>query len=341
MKKLLITFLLIFSSVIWSADLTKGFDAYYSGDFKTALIEFKPLAEQGNIDAQAMLGEMYWLGDGVPQDYKTAVKWFTLAAKQGDSISQNKLGQAYTDGLGVRTNYKTALKWYRLSAEKLDRYTQENIQDNSHNNIALAYQYGVGVEASNVLAHMWFSFPASRGDKDSANARDQVEKEMTPDEISTAKKLAKECKLLNYKCTDLEKQTNTEKSRKIKDSGVFFNHVASDVGELFDGKWMYLGNNSSGDNYYGEINTIKENDGSIYWWFLVDNMKPHQQGYISFRGYQEVDCGRNRSKTLQYVFYKEPMGVSEIGRMTPTDEWEYSTTDSMGYNMVRWVCSQV
>jgi hypothetical protein len=261
MKKLLITFLLIFSSVIWSADLNKGFDAYYSMDFNTALIELKPFAEQGNMEAQAMLGEIYW--------------------------------------------------------------------------------FGMAGEINNILAFMWFSIAASQGDEFSAESRDSVGEIMTPDEISTAKKLANKCILLNYKCANLEKQTNTEKSRKIKDSGVFFNHVASDVGVMFDGKWVYLGNNSSGDNYYGEINTIKENDGSIYWWFLVDNMKPHQQGYISFRGYQEVDCGRNRSKTLQYVFYKEPMGVSEIGRMTPSDEWEYSTTDSMGYNMVRWVCSQV
>ena len=54
-----------------------------------------------------------------------------------------------------------------------------------------------------------------------------------------------------------------DKSRKIKDSGIFFNHVASDVGELFDGKWVYLGNNSSGDNYYGEIDTIKENNDYV------------------------------------------------------------------------------
>ena len=79
----------------------------------------------------------------------------------------------------------------------------------------------------------------------------------------------------------------------------------------------------------------------VYWWFLVDRMKPHSEGYISFRGYEEVDCGRTRSRTLQYVFYKESMGVNEIGRLTPSDEWEYSTSDSMGYNMVRWVCSQV
>ena len=135
--------------------------------------------------------------------------------------------------------------------------------------------------------------------------------------------------------------SNAENNRKIKDRGVFFNHVASDVGLTFDGKWVYLGNNSTGDNYYGEINTIRENDKSVYWWFLVDRMQPHQQGYISFRGYAEVDCKIKRSKTLQYVFYKESMGVTEIGRMTPTRGWEYSTPDSIGYNMDLWVCSQV
>ena len=58
-------------------------DAAKSGDFATALREWKPLAEQGIADAQFKLGLMYSLGRSVPQDYKTAVKWYRLAAEQG------------------------------------------------------------------------------------------------------------------------------------------------------------------------------------------------------------------------------------------------------------------
>ena len=65
----------------WSADFQKGSAAYQSGDYATALREWTPLAKQGNVGAQYLLGVMYRKGQGVPQDYKSAVKWWRLAAK--------------------------------------------------------------------------------------------------------------------------------------------------------------------------------------------------------------------------------------------------------------------
>ena len=67
----------------WGADYYKGVFAAQSGDYATALREFRPLAEQGDADAQNGLGLMYLDGEGVPQDYKTALKWYTLAAERG------------------------------------------------------------------------------------------------------------------------------------------------------------------------------------------------------------------------------------------------------------------
>ena len=37
---------------VWSADFQKGVAAYQSGDYTTALREWKPLAEQGLASAQ-------------------------------------------------------------------------------------------------------------------------------------------------------------------------------------------------------------------------------------------------------------------------------------------------
>ena len=66
-----------------SADFQKGQTAYRSGDYATAMQEWKPLAEQGDAIAQNNLGLMYSKGQGVPLDFKTAVKWFRLAAEHG------------------------------------------------------------------------------------------------------------------------------------------------------------------------------------------------------------------------------------------------------------------
>lgn len=56
------------------ANFAKGFAAYKSGDYETALGEWMPLAEQGNANAQYNLGQMYNKGEGVLQNYKTAAK---------------------------------------------------------------------------------------------------------------------------------------------------------------------------------------------------------------------------------------------------------------------------
>ena len=105
----------------WSADFQKGLTAYESGDYATALREWKPLAEQGNARAQHNLGVMYRKGQGVPQDDKTAVKWYRLAAEQGYAFAQNNLGFMYGNGKGVSRDYIRAHMWWSIAASSGDK----------------------------------------------------------------------------------------------------------------------------------------------------------------------------------------------------------------------------
>ena len=111
-----------------SADLQKGWDAYKNKDYATALREWKPLAEQGNADAQFNLGFMYEKGWGVPQDYKTAVKWYRLAAEQGDADSQFN-STDFQKGLDAaqKGDFATALKEWKLTAEQGYVSAQSNL----------------------------------------------------------------------------------------------------------------------------------------------------------------------------------------------------------------------
>ena len=61
------------SSPVAAQDFDKGLAAAQAGDYATALQEWTPLAEQGNVIAQFLLGIMYNNGQGVIQDYKEAV----------------------------------------------------------------------------------------------------------------------------------------------------------------------------------------------------------------------------------------------------------------------------
>src|SRR5512134_2501424 len=61
------------------------------GEYKAAYQLLKPLAEQGNSNAQMMLGFMYDQGRGVPKDSAEAVKWLRRSAKQGNIGAQATL----------------------------------------------------------------------------------------------------------------------------------------------------------------------------------------------------------------------------------------------------------
>jgi hypothetical protein len=89
-----------------------GLDAGRTGDFATALREFRPLAEQGNARVQTYLGFMYDRGEGVAQDYVEAGRWFRLAAEQGYAYAQNNLGRMYRNGngRGVAQDYVEAVR---------------------------------------------------------------------------------------------------------------------------------------------------------------------------------------------------------------------------------------
>ena len=63
----------------WSADLQKGFTAAQSGDYATALREYKT-----DADAQFALGLMYFDGQDVPQDFVYAHMWGHIAASNGN-----------------------------------------------------------------------------------------------------------------------------------------------------------------------------------------------------------------------------------------------------------------
>jgi len=96
--------------------LTAGSMAYSKGDYKTALRKWRPLAEQGNADAQLNLGQLYRQGQGLSQDYAEAIKWYLRAAEQGHVIAQNNLGYMYGTGAGVPKDNVQAHMWFIIAA---------------------------------------------------------------------------------------------------------------------------------------------------------------------------------------------------------------------------------
>ena len=95
-----------------------GWDAFGRGDYAGALAIWQPLAEQGDVTTQLLVGSIYDLGQGVPQDDAEAVKWYERAAAQGSAKGQYQLGAVYARSAQVKDPFQ-GYKWLTIAARTL------------------------------------------------------------------------------------------------------------------------------------------------------------------------------------------------------------------------------
>lgn len=96
------------------ADVKAGIDAWENGDYPAAIAAWRPLAEQGDADAQFNLGQAYRFGKGVPVDLTLAEHWYRRAADQGHSQAEDNLGLV----LFQNGKQKDALPLIRQAADR-------------------------------------------------------------------------------------------------------------------------------------------------------------------------------------------------------------------------------
>ena len=125
-------------------------------DCTKALEWYTKSAEQGDSDAQWLLGDMYEYDRGIEQDYNEALEWYTKSAKQGNSTGQWRLGNMYEYGKGVEQDYTKAFEWYTKSAEQDDSVGQWSL--------GCLYELGQGTIQNCVKAVELYSMSADQGD---------------------------------------------------------------------------------------------------------------------------------------------------------------------------------
>jgi TPR repeat protein len=88
---------LVLAAQIWSVTgafagpWEDGMAAYNRGDYVPAMAVFRALAEQGNAEAQTLLGVMYRRGQGVKRSSARAYLWFNRAASGGNARAKTEL----------------------------------------------------------------------------------------------------------------------------------------------------------------------------------------------------------------------------------------------------------
>ena len=85
--------------------------AYEKGDFSAALNEWRPLAEQGDADAQFYLGFMHLQRLRTPRDYARAIKGIAPPPHRATPMRSIALERCI-DGQGTAQDYAQAIKWF-------------------------------------------------------------------------------------------------------------------------------------------------------------------------------------------------------------------------------------
>ncbi len=188
-KRLLpLAFLLIACAILpaalpaWAGPLEDGLAAYKKGEFDAAVALLRPLAEQGNAQAEEKLGRMYQRGKGV--------KWYRLAADQGNPLAQVGLGYMLLDGSSEKPDVEGAAAMFSKAAAQGDALAM----------LALGtlYELGRGVTKDWVQAHKWYAL-ASVDDGEyeqdlfdrAKRAKEELAKQMTAAQIAEAERLAR------------------------------------------------------------------------------------------------------------------------------------------------------
>ena len=120
-------------------------------------------AEEGQANAEFVMGRRYEDGKGVPRNYFEAMKWYRLAAEQGHAIAQYRLGLMYREGRGIPPDFVEAHMWLSLAASGLPasdaEYRDSAVQNR---NLAALRLTPKQLAEAQKLAREWKPNPAAR-----------------------------------------------------------------------------------------------------------------------------------------------------------------------------------
>jgi hypothetical protein len=107
-------------------------------------------------------------------------------------------------------------------------------------------------------------------------------------------------------------------------------------------EWTKVSSSGGGANtFYVDFERIRKHGGYVYYWDLIDFLKPDKYGHLSSKTYKQGDCKLFRHKSLSYTFHKEPMGGGTgVPDNKPDKEWTYPSPESSGEIILKSVCSK-
>ncbi|MBK3757839.1 tetratricopeptide repeat protein [Stutzerimonas frequens] len=149
-------------------------------------------AAAGEVEAQALLGQILLEGHGIQADPTLALTWFDIAAERGHAMACNMAGRCHEHGWGCAADPARAAEYYRRAADlgldwgmynlanllatgrgvvqdhttayRLYRQAAELGHAKSMNLTGRCLEDGCGVARDLAAAHAWYARSAEAGD---------------------------------------------------------------------------------------------------------------------------------------------------------------------------------
>jgi hypothetical protein len=108
------------------------------------------------------------------------------------------------------------------------------------------------------------------------------------------------------------------------------------------GEWVEFHKEDDGVMHIDK-STIKEKDGYVYWWVMVDcgSGDSCTDSRKSLKAYMQGDCKIGRWKELTHFNYKQHMGKGKGESHNSDRNWKFLPPDELHSKVLNYVCSYV
>ena len=172
-------------------DFSKGDAAYQRHEVKAAIAAYEAAAKRGHAGALFRLGEIYSNGQDVKFNIQSVLSYYKRAADLGHARANFLYGMLYYDDRDIEKDTKIAEQYIRRGAERGD--------GNAQVMLAGFYEDGEIVKADWVEAWKWYELAVrSKQLVDMHQVRDMLGKNLTPTQLSEAKRRADAWKPLTH-----------------------------------------------------------------------------------------------------------------------------------------------
>lgn len=140
----------------------------------------------GHVPAYSRIGFLMLRGEGVTKDAERAVEWLKQGAEKGDRQSTAYLGWALVTGTGIGRNAQTGERLLITAANTGNLWAMGTLSE--------LYRQGTVLSRDYARAYIWATVALGQGSSLATlrTARDELEKQLSPDQIASAQREARQ-----------------------------------------------------------------------------------------------------------------------------------------------------